>query len=50
MTDADGHYLGRHHVDLGLSAETRTGWRIAAIAHNQMPRLRACLARRQSGK
>jgi hypothetical protein len=31
-------------------AETRTGWRIAAIAHNQIPRLLACIARRQSGK
>jgi hypothetical protein len=31
-------------------AETRTGWRIAAIVHNQIPRLLECLARRQSGK
>ena len=31
-------------------AETRSGWRIAAIAHNQIPRLLKCLARRQSGK
>jgi ketosteroid isomerase-like protein len=31
-------------------AETRTGWRIAAIAHNQIPRLLECIARRQSGK
>ena len=30
-------------------AETRTGWRIAAIAHNQIPRLRKCLAQRQAG-
>jgi hypothetical protein len=31
-------------------AETRPGWRIAAIAHNQIPRLLECIARRQSGK
>ena len=31
-------------------AETRPGWRIAAIAHNQIPRLLECMARRQSGK
>jgi ketosteroid isomerase-like protein len=31
-------------------AETRSGWRIAAIAHNQIPRLLECIARRQSGK
>jgi hypothetical protein len=30
-------------------AETRAGWRIAAIAHNQIPRLLKCLARRQAG-
>jgi hypothetical protein len=29
--------------------ETRTGWRIAAIAHNQIPRLPECIARRRSG-
>src|SRR6266481_6034936 len=31
-------------------AETRTGRRIAAIAHNQIPRLLECIARRQSSK
>src|SRR6266581_3874525 len=31
-------------------AETRPGLRIAAIAHNQIPRLLECIARRQSGK
>jgi ketosteroid isomerase-like protein len=30
-------------------AQTRDGWRIAAIAHNQIPRLLDCLAQRQSG-
>jgi hypothetical protein len=30
-------------------AETRDGWRIAAIAHNQIPRLVQCIARRQAG-
>jgi ketosteroid isomerase-like protein len=30
-------------------AQTREGWRIAAIAHNQIPPLLECLARRQSG-
>ena len=30
-------------------AETRAGWRIAAIAHNQIPRLLKCLAQRQAG-
>jgi hypothetical protein len=30
-------------------AETRTGWRIAAIAHNQIPRLLKCVAQRQAG-
>jgi len=31
-------------------AETRPGWRIAAIAHTQIPRLLECIARRQSSK
>jgi hypothetical protein len=31
-------------------AQTRAGWRIAAIAHNQIPRLLECVARRQSDK
>jgi hypothetical protein len=31
-------------------AETRSGWRIAAIAHNQIPRLLECMARRRSEK
>jgi|SRR5450631_547552 hypothetical protein len=30
-------------------AETHAGWRIAAIAHNQIPRLLKCMARRQAG-
>ncbi len=29
-------------------AETRIGWRIAAIAHNQIPRLLECIARHRS--
>ena len=31
-------------------AETRTGWRIAAIAHNQIPRLLECIARRRASQ
>jgi hypothetical protein len=27
----------------------RSGWRIAAIAHNQIPRLLKCIAQRQAG-
>jgi hypothetical protein len=30
--------------------ETRTGWRIAAIAHNQIPRLLECIARRRASQ
>jgi hypothetical protein len=31
-------------------ADMRAGWRIAAIAHNQIPRLLKCMARRQAGQ
>jgi len=30
-------------------AQTRGGWRIAAIAHNQIPRLLKCMAQHQAG-
>jgi hypothetical protein len=30
-------------------AKTHEGWRIAAISHNQIPRLLACLAQHRSG-